>query len=84
MDLPEEDLPEGPSTLGELFQWHHSVAKTLFGDDASAATLAKLSGIHVMMSSEFTGMGSAELALQMVANSINQRIEEKAGGLRGR
>lgn len=43
----------------------------------------RLSDFHVVMTSEFSGMGTAELALQLVFIALGQRFRNEGDGVGG-
>ena len=69
----------GPATLGELFQWHRSATMKLLADDDSKEALVSLSQLHVAMTTEFSGMGSAEIAVNLTLQGIRSLIAARRG-----
>lgn len=72
------DAPAGPGSIAELFQWSDDMAEKLFGD--CPAELAKLARMHLLLTSEFSGMGTAELSCHMVIDSLRKRFGNAKGG----
>lgn len=63
------DLPEGPSSLRELFQWPAFNATRLLRDSANSEqyrkNFAKIARIPVHMHEAYSGMGTASMTLHM-------------------
>lgn len=60
--------PPGPDSVTGLVGWHYALAKKLVAKTDPAALAVKLS--KVILTSEFSGMGSAEIALRMVMDGL--------------
>ena len=61
-------LPAGPSSVQELYRWPVAVAQRLLAaaDDATEfKRRVTTNSAHLVTTSEFSGMGSAEVALQL-------------------
>lgn len=80
----------GPDSLKGLFRWHKNMAATLFakGGLPSASVVDRpgtilahcISHLHVILTSEFSGMGTAELALQMALAGISKELQKQSRG----
>lgn len=67
----------GPSSLQGLFGWHWKGAEALFSGDDGLGALAKLSNYHVVVTSEFSGMGTAELATHAAIEGIRDQCRRR-------
>lgn len=71
-------LPDGPSSVDGLFAWNLAASQSLFGDldDATRkATLQKLAKYHIIVTSEFSGMGTGELAVHLAIEGIRKQSD---------
>jgi len=75
-------LPDGPSSVEGLFAWNLVASQCLFGDlDAATrkATLQKLANYHIIVTSEFSGMGTGELAVHLAIEGIRKQSAGNGG-----
>lgn len=74
-----EVLPPGPTSVADLFDWAITGTKKVFPE-----SLPSTSVLHtktIVLTSEFTGMGTAELSLRFVMDGIKKCLSEGAGVL---
>lgn len=79
----------GPSTLAELFQWHVTAVNTLLDcatdtnndDEDKDIGLMKLAGLRLVTTTEFSGMGTAELAVEMIIDALGKHVPDCAGAI---
>lgn len=73
------DYAQGPDSLHSLFHWSTSVLDKLFGTsdghEVPPEGLTRLQNLHVILTSEFSGMGTAELAAGLLIRSIQERCQ---------
>lgn len=71
-----EAVKNGPSSIQELFGWPHAAVEQLFrlGDAAGDADAVRLKGLRLVMTSDFSGMGTAELAVGMVLDAVKKHV----------
>ena len=71
-----EAVKNGPSSIQELFGWPHAAVEQLFrlGDAAGDADAVRLKGLRLVMTADFSGMGTAELAVGMVLDAVKKHV----------
>lgn len=73
------DYAQGPDSLHSLFHWSTSVLDKLFGTsdghEVPQEGLTRLQDLHVILTSEFSGMGTAELDAELLIRSIQERCQ---------
>ncbi|CAK8991209.1 unnamed protein product [Durusdinium trenchii] len=81
-----EAAATGPSVLTELFQWPEHATATLWaqrgegGTTAAAVAMDNLTKFHslqLIMTSDFSGMGTAELAVEMALDAVAQHLHAR-------
>lgn len=73
-DIRDRGLPPGPATVAELYQWHHAFAQRLIDLDKFS-----LSNVAILMSTEFSGMGTAELAMHQALIGAGKQLSTLSG-----
>ena len=68
----------GPCTLSELFQWPTEFCSKLF--EAHDSCAQHLMDCHIALTSEFSGMGTAELAMKLVVDAMTNHDKQHYGG----
>ena len=71
----------GPSCLEELFQWPRTSVEKLFQNEPEK--LLALKGMLVLLTTEFSGMGTVELALSMISDAVSEKIQSIDKGHHG-
>ena len=61
--------PLGPDSMAELFGWHKRLPSLLFSGTDDVA-FQRMDDLHVVLSAEFSGMGTAELALDLIQQGL--------------
>ena len=66
----------GPTTMEELFKWPAAAAVTLFPFNEAGCSddLRRLQGLCVVTTTDFSGMGTAELSVKMVVDALANRL----------
>ena len=71
------DYAQGPDSLHSLFHWPTFVLDKLFGTghEVPQEGLTHLQNLHVILTTEFSGMGTVELAAELLIRSIQERCQ---------
>ena len=74
----EDEHGHGPATLFELFQWPKVFCSKLV--EGHVSRVQHLKNCHITLTSEFSGMGTAELAIQLVVAALTKHVQHHGGG----
>ena len=69
----------GPASMDRLFDWHHDAVQKLFATDRPEDINPVFIGLRLFLTTDFSGMGTAELACQMVMDSLTSYLRAQAG-----